>query len=108
MVNDLESRVYELVRKHDGVYILKSKQKKLTPKTDFDADLNFDEYEAEELIEKFFAEFHVDRGRFCIRTYYPDTSISLNPFKKKESIPVPNFTIGMLIESAKAKRWLYD
>lgn len=108
MVDDLESKIYDLVCKHDGVYILKNKHKELTPETDLDTDLNFDEYEAEELLENFFAQFHVDRGKFCIKTYYPDTPTSFNPFRKKESIPVPHFTIGMLIESAKAKRWLYD
>ncbi|WP_241650378.1 DUF1493 family protein, partial [Rosenbergiella collisarenosi] len=32
----------------------------------------------------------------------------LNPFKKRAPIPVPDFTLRMLIESAKAGRWLYD
>ncbi|EME2071187.1 DUF1493 family protein, partial [Cronobacter sakazakii] len=32
----------------------------------------------------------------------------LNPFRKREIPIVPFFTIGMLIESARAGRWLYD
>ncbi|WP_139780490.1 DUF1493 family protein, partial [Salmonella enterica] len=28
--------------------------------------------------------------------------------KKTEPVPVPDFTISMLIESAKAGKWLYD
>jgi hypothetical protein len=31
---------------------------------------------------------------------------SWNPFKKAYSVSVPDFTIGMLIESAKAGKWL--
>lgn len=108
MVDDLEQRIYALVRKHDGVYLTKSAQPTLTPDTDFDTDLSMDEDEAEELIECFFAQFGVNRGNFHIRTYYPDVPISLNPFKKTDPVPVPDFTIGMLIESAKAGKWLYD
>ncbi len=33
---------------------------------------------------------------------------SWNIFKKPEPIPVPDFTVGMLIASARAGRWLYD
>ncbi|HAC6654586.1 TPA_asm: DUF1493 family protein [Salmonella enterica subsp. enterica serovar Abortusovis] len=32
----------------------------------------------------------------------------LNPFRKNDIPQVPDFTIGMLIESAGAGRWLYD
>ncbi|EBW5567218.1 hypothetical protein DRV04_23495 [Salmonella enterica subsp. enterica] len=32
----------------------------------------------------------------------------LNPFRKNDIPQVPDFTIGMLIESARAGRWLYD
>ncbi|WP_312272871.1 DUF1493 family protein, partial [Pseudescherichia sp.] len=43
-----------------------------------------------------------------IKTYYPDIPFSWNLFKKMEPVPVPAFTIGMLVESAKAGKWLYD
>lgn len=56
----------------------------------------------------FFQKFNVERGRFDIKTYYPDEPFSWNPFKKSIPIPVPDFTIGMLIASAKAGKWLYD
>ncbi|EEP93631.1 Acyl carrier protein [Yersinia aldovae ATCC 35236] len=56
----------------------------------------------------FFKEFSVEKGSFNIKNYFPDVPFSFNPFKKTAPIPVPDFTIGMLIESAKAGRWLYD
>ncbi|WP_017204831.1 DUF1493 family protein, partial [Yersinia pestis] len=52
----------------------------------------------------FFKEFSVQRGNFNIKNYFPDVPFSFNPFKKTAPIPVPDFTIGMLIESAKAGR----
>ncbi|WP_143339108.1 DUF1493 family protein, partial [Cronobacter sakazakii] len=55
--------------------------------------------------------FSVARGNFSITTYYPPDpplSVMLNPFRKREIPIVPFFTIGMLIESARAGRWLYD
>ncbi|APY76942.1 DUF1493 family protein [Salmonella enterica subsp. enterica serovar Manchester] len=44
-------------------------------------------------------------------TYYPPEpplKHLLNPFRKNDIPQVPDFTIGMLIESAGAGRWLYD
>lgn len=84
------------------------KQRLLTQDTDFDTDMQLDVGEVEDLMDEFFKEFQVERGRFKIETYYPDTPFSWNPFKKTEPVSVPDFTIGMLIESAKAGKWLYD
>ncbi|AMO48906.1 Acyl carrier protein [Enterobacter sp. FY-07] len=108
MVNDIEARVYELIRPFAGTYVFSNKEVPLTPETDLDSDLGIDELEAEDLMNLFFKEFGVDRNNFKITTYYPNVPFSLNFFKKREPVPVPNFTIGMLIESAKAGHWLYD
>ncbi|MGK9171743.1 DUF1493 family protein [Yokenella regensburgei] len=108
MVDNIEERVYEIVRPYAGTYVLSDKPVLLTPVTDLDSDLSIDELEAEDLMERYFNELHVDRGDFNIKTYFPDTPVSWNPFKKTEPVPVPDFTISMLIESAKAGRWLYD
>lgn len=110
MVDDIEQPVYALVRRYNGFYLFNNekKQRLLKPETDFDTDMQLDIGEAEELMEDFFKEFQVDRGRFNINIYYPDESFSWNPFKKSSPISVPDFTIGMLIESARAGRWLYD
>ncbi|ECF6887240.1 DUF1493 family protein [Salmonella enterica subsp. enterica] len=56
-------------------------------------------------------QHHVDRGNFSITTYYPPEpplKHLLNPFRKNDIPQVPDFTIGMLIASARAGRWLYD
>jgi hypothetical protein len=106
MVEDLEQRIHSLVRRYHGFYIFKDPV--LTSSTDLDSDLGLEEDEAEELMNTFFKEFGVEKGNFSIKTYYPDVPTSLNPFKKYTAVPVPNFTIGMLIESAKAGNWLYN
>ncbi|ATA20773.1 uncharacterized protein DUF1493 [Gibbsiella quercinecans] len=110
-IDNIEQRIFELVRKHDGIYLFKKPT--LTHETDLDSDLNLEDDEALALMEEFFSTFSVDKGNFSIKTYYPPDpplSVVLNPFKKTEPVPVPvpDFTIGMLIESAKAGRWLYD
>ena len=110
MVSDIETRVLALVRRYNGVYLFNNekKQRLLTPETDLDTDMQLDVSEAEDLMEEYFKEFQVERGSFKIETYYPDEPFSWNPFKKFPPILVPDFTIGMLIESAKAGKWLYD
>ncbi len=108
MVDSIEQRVYELVRPYAGTYLFNLKKVELTPETDLDTDLSIDELEVEDLMNDFFEKFNVGRGNFKIETYYPDEPFSWNPFKKSPPIPVPDFTIGMLIESAKAGKWLYD
>lgn len=110
MVADLEQRIYALARRYNGVYLFNNEenQKLLNITTDLDTDMRLDTDEVEEFMEDFFREFNVDRGRFNIKTYYPDENYSWNPFRKSPPIAVPDFTIGMLIESAKAWKWLYD
>ena len=104
----IEPKVYELVKPYAGTYLFNLKKVELTPDTDLDTDLSIDELEAEDLMNDFFMEFSVERGHFKIETYYPSAPLTRNPFRKPPPIPVPDFTIRMLIESAKAGRWLYD
>ena len=110
MVDEIEQGIFALVRRYNGVYLFNNekKQRLLTRDTDFDTDMQLDVSEAEDLMDEFFKEFQVERGQFKIETYYPDEPFSWNPFKKFPPVPVPDFTIGMLIESAKAGKWLYD
>ena len=108
MVDSIELSVYELVRPYAGTYLFNLKKVELTPETDLDTDLSIDELEVEDLMDDFFKKFNVERGNFNIKTYFPAEPFSWNPFKKSPPKPVPDFTIGMMIESAKAGRWLYD
>lgn len=109
MVEDIEQRVITLVTRRSGRYMFrKKKYDTYTPESNIHFDVRLDVDDVEELMEDFFKEFNVDQGSFKIETYYPDASPSWNPFKKTEPVQVPEFTIGMLIESAKAGKWLYD
>lgn len=103
MVSDtLEQRIYELVRSHDGIYLFKKKE--LTPSTDLDSDLRLEDDEALALMDDFFTTFNVDKGSFSITTYYPPEpplKHLLNPFRKNDIPQAPEFTIGMLIASAR-------
>jgi len=110
MEEHLKDRIYALARRHNGVYLINNekKQKLLNASTDLDTDMRLNAEEAEELMEDFFKLFEVNRGSFNIKTYYPDEPFSWNPFKKSSPVPVPDFTIGMLIESAKVGKWLYN
>ncbi|MGI6903099.1 DUF1493 family protein [Leclercia adecarboxylata] len=110
MTGNIEQRIYALARRYNGVYLINNEknQELLNASTDLDTDMLLDVDEAEELMEEFFREFNVDRGSFNIKIYYPDESFSWNPFKKTAPVPVPDFTISMLIESARAGKWLFD
>lgn len=108
MVDSFEERIYELVRPYAGTYLFNIKQVELTPETGLDIDLGIDELEAEDLMNEYFQMLNVERRNFRIETYFPNVPFSWNPFKQTEPVPVPDFTIGMMIESAKAGKWLYD
>lgn len=110
MVEDIEQRIYALARRYNGVYLINNEKNQhlLNASTDLDTDMLLDVGEAEELMEEFFREFNVNRGSFNIKIYYPDAPFSWNPFKKTAPVPVPDFTISMLIESARAGKWLFD
>uniref|UniRef100_UPI00398C5DB1 DUF1493 family protein n=1 Tax=Salmonella enterica TaxID=28901 RepID=UPI00398C5DB1 len=70
--------------------------------------LSIDELEAGDVMNKFFEELNVERGTFRIETYFPNHPFSWHPFKKTEPAPGHDFTIRLLIESAKAGKLLYD
>ncbi|EFE95989.1 DUF1493 family protein [Serratia odorifera] len=97
-IDKVQQAVFSLVKKHDGCSIIPFFKKKWTVKTDIDTDLHFEREEAEELMRDFFNQFNVNSKGFSIDTYYPDS---------EKLTQVPDFTLEMLINSAKAGRWLY-
>ncbi|WP_337028447.1 DUF1493 family protein [Pantoea eucalypti] len=108
MVDDIEKDVIALVTRYSGVYIFrKKKHDTYTAHSSLHFDVKLDVDDAEELTDEFFRTFGVERGKFRLETYYPEVKFSWNPFSK-QIVDVPAFTIEMLIESAKAGRWLYD
>lgn len=80
MVDNIEQRVYELIRPYAGVYLFSFEPVELTLESDLDADLYLEDLDASELMDTFFSELHVERGNFNIKTYYPDIPFSWNLF----------------------------
>lgn len=106
----LEERVIALVRKHYGAVII-GRPPVITLDSDIDTDIGMEWSDAEELMDEFFEEFSVDRAGFNIETYYPNPPMGTllkNLFRREKDLPeAPAFTVNMLIESARAGRWLY-
>ncbi|MCW1877327.1 DUF1493 family protein [Erwinia sp. INIA-01] len=70
--------------------------------------------DAMDILEDYFSRFSVDRQTFAFHSYWPneETFIPINFLRSKENKwqwlePKP-LTLNMLVESAKAGRWLYD
>ena len=109
MVEDIEKRVIKLFTIRSGTYILRNKKSATyTSDSSIHFDVQLDQDDVEELVEDYAKEFNVDMSNFHLETYYPEVNFSWNPFKKPEPVDVPEFTIDMFIQSAKAGRWLYD
>ncbi|ELY4524395.1 DUF1493 family protein [Cronobacter turicensis] len=108
MVEDIEKRVIEMFTIRSGSYLFrKKKYDTYTAESSIHFDVGLDQDDVEELIEDYSKEFNVDMSNFHLETYYPTVNFSWNPFKKPEPVDVPEFTIDMFIQSAKAGRWLY-
>ncbi|RRA28077.1 acyl carrier protein [Cronobacter sakazakii] len=109
MVEDIEKRVIEMFTIRSGSYLFrKKKYDTYTAESSIHFDVRLDQDDVEELIEDYSKEFNVDMSNFHLETYYPVVNFSWNPFKKPEPVDVPEFTIDMFIQSAKAGRWLYE
>ncbi|QJT80451.1 DUF1493 family protein [Kosakonia sp. MUSA4] len=107
--DDIEKRVIEMFTVHSGAYMFrKKKYDTYTKESSIYFDVRLDQDDVEELIEEYSAEFNVDMSNFHIEKYYPQVNYSWNPFKKPEPVDVPDFTIDMFIQSARAGSWLFD
>jgi len=76
------------------VSIFTFRRKKLHLDMDLNADFKIDPTEAVDLLNDYFEKFQLDPSAFNFSTYF------------RNSNPQP-LTIRMLVESAKAGRWLY-
>ncbi|MDC9598336.1 DUF1493 family protein [Xenorhabdus anantnagensis] len=112
---DIEEEILNFIAKYSGTPLFCRKQT-LPIETDIDTDLHLEKEEAEELMNIFFDKFNVNPLKFNINIYYPEEDFHfiadllaiLIPSKRPKPTLVPDFTIRMLIESAKAGYWLYD
>lgn len=93
-----EKRIYELIRPYHGRSWKTFKIEPLSHNTVLNQSkgMNMDPLDAEELLTSIFDEFHINPEELKFSIYYPEN--------RKDEKPL---TISMLIESAKAGRWLY-
>lgn len=97
MVDDTQARVMALIEPWNGRSLLTFRKKTLTPEMSLNQDMKLDPEDAAECLQNVFDAFAMDSDQVTFSLYYPK-----NPH---EAIPL---TIGMLIESARARQWCYD
>ena len=97
MVDDTQARIMALIETWNGRSLLTFRKKTLTPEMSLNQDMKLDPEDAAECLQNVFDAFGMDSDLVAFSLYYPK-----NP---REAIPL---TIGMVIESARARRWCYD
>jgi hypothetical protein len=97
MVDETQARVMALIEPWNGRSLLTFRKKTLTPDMSLNLDMKLDPEDAAECLQNVFDAFEMDSDQVMFSLYYPK-----NP---REAIPL---TIGMLIESARARLWCYD
>lgn len=100
MVDPLEQRIYELVTPYNPRRWLSNKRIALNHETSLNMMIEMDEEEAYELLVEIFNEFKMNIDDLNFYSYFPKSL-------KRKDMDRP-LTVGMLIESAKAGKWLYD
>ncbi|MEE4481621.1 DUF1493 family protein [Serratia ficaria] len=95
--NSIEQAVFDLVEEYNGFSLFTFKRFKLEVDTDLKTDFRMDPDDAYELLERYTEQFNINPKDIYFDKYFPVN-------KKNPRSPL---TIGMLIESAKAGRWLY-
>lgn len=94
----IAKRVYELIQPWNGRSWVTFKMPHLNGDTSLNHSMNMDEEEAQDLLDEIFTEFGLKHTDLNFSIYFPVSN-------RKDAKPL---TINMLIESAKAGRWLYD
>ncbi|WP_455812654.1 DUF1493 family protein [Pseudomonas graminis] len=70
--------------------------------------------DAQAFFEEYFSQFDIDAKNFSFRNYFPNAGIRFLPncilpdYLKTDRHSPRDLTVNMIIESAKAGRWLYD
>ncbi|QKJ87882.1 hypothetical protein PMPD1_2947 [Paramixta manurensis] len=103
-MNDVEKKVMELVSYYFG---------DIPSTVSISTDLPFLPEDAWDFFEKYFDTLNIDSANFNFRRYYPNSGVRFLPnsilpkyLRTDHHDPSP-LTVEMLIESAKAGRWLY-
>lgn len=96
VTDDTEKAVFELVERYNGRSIFTFKRHKLELSTDLNEDFRIDPDEAYELLECYAEKFSIDPGTITFSAYFPEDFTE----------PHHPLTIGLMVESARAGRWL--
>lgn len=96
MVDKIEARIFELVEPYNGRSWLTFNKPVLTGDSSLNHTIKMDEQEAMDLLDEIFTEFNLEHDTLDFSIYFPIDKPLTKPL-----------TINMLIESAKAGRWLY-
>ncbi len=115
-VDDIGQRLFDW---YDEKWNLRTPFSKKAPLT-LDTSLSTGKYpwvweDGFEIMEEYFERFQVDKSEFDFMKYWPEEvgitsalfSLLLPKSKRKKTQEPEPLTINMLIESAKAGRWLY-
>lgn len=97
MVDTIEKRVYELIEPWNGLTWSSLKVTPLAGETSLNHSMNMDPIEAADLLLEIFEEFGLNFNELNFQAYFAK--------HRRDEKPL---TINMLIDSAKAGRWLYD
>jgi hypothetical protein len=97
VADDIEKAVFELVEEYNGLSLFTFKRFKLQTDTDLNKDFRMAPEDAYELLERYTEKFNINPKDIVFDKYFPEG-------KKNVHTPI---TISMLIESAKAGKWLY-
>lgn len=104
-MRDIEKEIIDFVdqKYNTKKYFLCGPKRTITLDTSIRDDLKLVFEDSEELLQEYFKRWNIDPEGFDILNY-------LNPeyFGSKETDPRKPLTVGMLVESAKAGRWLYS
>ncbi|AKE96039.1 DUF1493 family protein [Cronobacter sakazakii] len=104
-MQNIEKEIIEFINQdyNPKKYFLFCPKHPVTRDTRIRDDLNLVFEDNEALLQTYFRRWHVEPGGFEILDYFhPDY------FGSKEPDPHKPLTVAMLVESAKAGRWLYE
>lgn len=96
MSDEIAKAVFELVEDYNGCWFFLRKRFPLTEETDLYKEFKMAPEDMAELLEKYAEKFDINPGEINFGRYYP------HDFGKADA----PLTIRLLIESARAGRWL--
>ncbi|GLR08171.1 acyl carrier protein [Mixta theicola] len=95
MVDDTEKAIFALVEKYNAPSIFTFRRFRLKPDTDLNNDFCMDPLDAYDLMEQYTEQFGIEPKDIDFEHYFPDYGDAQD-----------SLTIQLLIDSAKAGRWL--